>query len=124
MCAMKCLLFTFNVILETGVIPTDWCIGVIQPIYKNKGCENNPDNHRGITLLTCMGKLCTSLLNNRLSNYLKMSSMLGVEQAGFRSGYSALDHLFSLHVLIDMYLQSGKRICCALIDYQKAFDLV
>lgn len=27
----------FNVILHTGVIPSDWTVGVIKPLYKNKG---------------------------------------------------------------------------------------
>ena len=31
------LLKLFNVILKTGIIPTDWCISFISPIYKNKG---------------------------------------------------------------------------------------
>ena len=33
------LLKLFNVILKTGIIPTDWCISFISPIYKNKGKE-------------------------------------------------------------------------------------
>ena len=47
----------FNLILETGIVPTDWAIGIIQPLYKNKGSINSPDNYRGITLLSCIGKL-------------------------------------------------------------------
>ena len=47
----------FNLILETGIVPTDWAIGIIHPLYKNKGSINSPDNYRGITLLSCIGKL-------------------------------------------------------------------
>ena len=58
----------FNLILETGIIPDEWCMGVIQPIYKKKGSVSDPDNYRGITLLlSCMSKLFTALVNNRLS---------------------------------------------------------
>ena len=27
----------FNVVLKTGIIPSDWCISFISPIFKNKG---------------------------------------------------------------------------------------
>ena len=42
----------FNIILQTGIIPTDWCVGLIMPLYKNKGSPNDPDNYRGIKLLS------------------------------------------------------------------------
>ena len=58
---------TFNVVLDSGIVPTEWCIGVIIPIFKNKGENTNPDNYREITLLSCLGKLFTSVLNNRIS---------------------------------------------------------
>ena len=56
----------FNIILDTGIIPSEWTIGVIKPIYKNKGDINDANNYRGITLLSCIGKLFTSVLNSRL----------------------------------------------------------
>ena len=73
----------FNIVLNTGVIPTNWCIGIIKPLYKGKGPQDQPDNYRGISLLSCVGKLFTSL-NSRLSLYLESGCILGQEQAGFR----------------------------------------
>ena len=43
----------FIVVLLSGHIPHDWLIGIIKPIYENKGDINGPDNYRGITLLSC-----------------------------------------------------------------------
>ena len=114
----------FNIILNSGIIPTDWTLGIIKPIYKNKGSPNDPENYRGITLLSCIGKLFTAVINTRLSNYLEGVGAIGDEQAGFREGFSTLDHIFVLHSLIDLYLKSKKRVYCALIDYKKAFDLI
>ena len=114
----------FNCILNTGVIPTDWCIGLILPLYKNKGSCHDPDNFRGITLLSCLGKLFTAVLNNRITKYLEYTGTMGDEQAGFRSGYSTMDHVFVLKAIIDIYLCKRSRVYCAFIDYSKAFDLV
>ena len=114
----------FNIVLKTGIVPTDWCIGIIQPIYKKKGSSNDADNYRGITLLSCIGKLFTACINNRLTNYVEATGSLGEEQAGFREGYSTNDHTFVLQALIDLYLSKNKRLYCAFIDYKKAFDLI
>ena len=114
----------FNLILDSGVIPTNWCLGIIIPLYKNKGSVNDPDNYRGITLLSCLSKLFTSALNNRITIFLERFDSIGEEQAGFRAGYSTMDHVFVLNSIIDIYLQKRKRVYCAFIDYKKAFDLV
>ena len=86
----------FNVILETGIIPSDWTIGIIKALYKNKGDINDVNNYRGITLLSCLGKLFTSVINSRLYTYLTNEGLLGNEQAGFRPKHSTLVHIFAL----------------------------
>ena len=78
-------------------------------IFKNKGEMTNPDNYRGITLLSCLDKLLTSVLNNRISEFLEKGQTLGEEQAGFRSSYSTIDHVFALKTIVDYYLQKRKR---------------
>ena len=114
----------FNIVLETGIIPSDWTIGVIKPLYKNKGDINNVNNYRGITLLSCIGKLFTSILNSRLYTYLTNEKILGNEQAGFRPKHSTLDHIFALHILSKYYIDQSKQLFCAFVDYSKAFDFI
>ena len=114
----------FNVVLNTGIIPDDWCVGIINPIFKGKGENSDPNNYRGISLLSCFGKLFTSCINKRLNEYADSHNILGEEQAGFRPGYSTADHIFSLKCIIDIYLSSNKKLFCAFVDYEKAFDKV
>ena len=59
----------FNRVLNSGQIPESWTIGMIMPIYKNKGDKGDFDNYRGITILSCLGKLFTSVINARLNKY-------------------------------------------------------
>ena len=114
----------FNIILDKACIPEVWCKGIILPIYKKKGDINDPDNYRGITILSCLGKLFTSILNKRINNFLENSGLLCEEQAGFRRSYSTVDHIFTLKMLIEFYLGKNKKLYCAFIDYRKAFDSV
>ena len=57
----------FNLVLLSGIVPTNRCIGIIKSIYKKKGSIDDPDNYRGITLLSCIGKLFTASINARLA---------------------------------------------------------
>ena len=114
----------FNIVLESGKAPNDWCMGIISPIYKKKGSKSSPDNYRGITLLSCMGKLFTNAINKRLTNLIEQERIIGPEQAGFRTHHSTMDHVFSLHSIVDYYLASHKRVYAAFLDYRKAFDMV
>ena len=64
---MLCVLF--NNLLDAGVFPEEWGKAIIVPIYKN-GDKVDPGNYRGISLLTCISKLFTKILNNRLVVFL------------------------------------------------------
>jgi hypothetical protein len=114
----------FNKILDTGSIPSDWSTGLIVPIYKNKGDIMDTNNYRGITLISCVAKLFTSILNTRLTNFLQDNSVLHENQTGFRKGYSANDHIFLFKCIIDLFCFKKQKLFCAFIDYQKAFDTV
>ncbi len=114
----------FNLVLDSGIFPEKWLIGIIKPIYKNKGDEDNPANYRPITLLSCVSKLFTSVLNNRLNQYVERTGILLDNQAGFRKGFSTTDHIFTLHTLIEILKNSKQKVFCAFIDFSKAFDNV
>jgi hypothetical protein len=55
----------FNIIFDTGVLPQSWLNEIIKPIYKNKGDVKDPMNYRPITIISCLGKLFTAILNAR-----------------------------------------------------------
>ena len=99
----------FNLVFETGILPEAWLTGIIVPIYKNKGDKLEPKNYRPITLLSCLGKIFTSVLNSRLNTFIEESLLLHQNQAGFRSGYSTNDHIFSLYTLVELLRVKKKK---------------
>ena len=90
----------FNLIFNSGKIPNTWLAGNIVPFYKNKGAKTDPKNFRPITILSCFGKLFTSVLNNRLNTFLDEFLLLNENQTGFRKKYSTLDNTFVIYGLL------------------------
>lgn len=45
-------------------------------------------------------------------------------QAGFRKGYSTIDHVFLLHYLVENLKHQKKKLFCCFVDFSKAFDSV
>ena len=74
----------FNIVFNNGCVPEVWIKGFIVPIYKKNGDKENPDNYRGITILSCMGKLFTAILNKRINYFLETYGIIGEDQAAFR----------------------------------------
>ena len=114
----------FNIVLNSGSVPDDWTLGIIKPIYKQKDDIKDPKNYRGISLISCICKLFTAILNKRLSEFVDVNNAIGEEQVGFRRSYSTLDHVVSLQSIIHLYLNKRKRIYCTFVDYAKAFDSI
>ena len=82
----------FNRILDTGKYPA-----FIVPIHK-KDDRSKVENYRGITLLSALGKLFTSILNNRLYDYMVQKGILKAEQGGFRKMHGTVDSIFTLKI--------------------------
>ena len=82
----------FNVVFDTAIIPESWTVGVIKPIYKNKGDPKKPENYWPITILSCLGKLFTLIINNRLKTFTENFQVIDSYQAGFRENYSTADN--------------------------------
>lgn len=114
----------FNAIFDQGRYPSQWAKAVIVPIFK-KGAKDVADNYRGISLLSITSKCFTSILNRRLSNWLASESKIMENQAGFRKNYSTIDHVFTLHSIVQNCLsKKGRKLYVAFVDFKKAFDSV
>ena len=93
----------FNTILRSGVFPSLWRENFIKPLFKG-GDMNDPSCYRGIVISSCLSKLFTRIMFNRLDEYLKNNNIICPEQKGFRKGMRTSDHIFTLKTLIDKIL--------------------
>ncbi|XP_078607973.1 uncharacterized protein LOC144879949 [Branchiostoma floridae x Branchiostoma japonicum] len=114
----------FNKCFNFGVIPRQWTVGIINPLFKS-GRKDEVENYRSITLLSVFGKLFLTILGKRLNNWGESGEKLVESQMGFRKGYGVLDNLFCLNSIVNKYLTRPRgRFYCAFVDFSKAFDSV
>src|SRR3984957_8193015 len=103
-------------------VPVDGARGIIVPLYKD-GEKKNVDNYRGITLLSVVGKLYTSILNNRISEWLEKKKKIVEKQGGFRAKRSTTEQIFILKETIQGRRVKKTTFGCFL-DIRKAYDTV
>ena len=75
----------FQIIYHFEVVPRDWKLGSICPIFK-EGDKQDLGNYRSITLLSVVGKLMERILNARLSKWLEKGDRLYDVLGGFCPG--------------------------------------
>ncbi len=113
----------FNLILSVGYFPRSWRKGLVINIHKS-GIVSDPNNYRGITLSSSIGKLFSGIMNLRLINMLNVKDLYSKYQFGFREDYRTADNIFIMNKLMSNYRHAGKKLYIAYIDFKKAFDRV
>ena len=76
------ILKLFNIVFNSNIKLEHWTMAIITPIWK-AGPKMDPSNYRGISILSCFGKLYTAILNRRLTKYAIAKSILKPEALGF-----------------------------------------
>lgn len=114
----------FNLCFETGILPSLWRKTMICPVPKDPTKDKRILNYRGISLLSVVGKLYSSVLNNRQLIYLENDRLLAEEQNSFHKNRSCKNHVFSAYALIRDRLKNKQDTFGVFIGFQKAFDFV
>ncbi len=112
----------FNHILDSGIYPDTWKRSFLISVFKS-GDYDDPNDYRGICLSSCLAKLFSSILNDRLYNY--MENKLSKFQIGFKRGCRTSDHIFTLNSLVKKYLKrrnGPRKLYACFVDFSKAFD--
>ena len=115
----------FNKIFQSTSYPSSWTYRYLITIFK--GDVNwDPNNYRGIAIGSCLAKLYSIVLLNRLENRLKTGiKNISANQIGFRKNYRTSDHIFVLSTMVTKIVKlNKKRLYVAFIDFQKAYDSI
>ena len=103
-------------------IPDEWKRGIILPFYKGKGSRQECKNYRGITLLSCPGKVFAHVILTRIKPLLLQRRR--PEQSGFTPGRSTLDRILALNILQQTRTDFAQSLWVAYVDLKAAFDSV
>ena len=116
------LLDLINVIFQSGEIPKSLKIGLLTPVFKNKGSSNDVLNYRGITVLPVLEKIIEVILKNRIST--RISQNQSVYQRGFTNGVSPLHAALIVEEVTRDTRDKGLTCDLIFLDAKSAFDVV
>ena len=87
-------IFNKSVCISEGVVPQDWKIANVTPIFK-KGTKLDSGNYRPVTgsLTSHIGKLLESLIRDAMINHVIQNRLINESQHGFRHKKSCLTNL-------------------------------
>ena len=108
----------FNHVFLTLYPPT-WTMMKVFTIYK-KGTKDDPNNYRGISILSAIPKLYDMILSHRFSLWYTPRP----EQAGAQPGRGCEEQILTVRLIIDIARKTKKLLYVAFIDYHKAYDKV
>lgn len=111
----------FNSVIREGTTPEAWSRSIVVLFFK-KGDNTLLKNYRPISLLSHVYKLFSRVITNRLAS--RLDDFQPREQAGFRKGFSTVDHIHTLRQIIQKTEEYNRPLCLAFVDYEKAFDSV
>ena len=111
----------FNCSLGGNIFPSEWKLGKIVPIPKNKE-KKFVTNWRHISLLALPGKLLEKVVHKQLFSHLKFNKLLSEKQHGFTKNKST-STAFQDFIFYTSNCINKSQICSGIyIDLSKAFD--
>lgn len=120
---VKPLSHIINSSFMSGCFPDRLKHTIVLPIHK-KGCCNNINNYRPISILTAFSKLIEKIVFDRLSSYFKKFNLISKFQHGFIKGKSTETALYELVDSILAALENKEACCGVMLDLSKAFDSI
>ena len=113
----------FNLMVEDAWTPEEWNGEHVALTHKGKS-KYSLDNYRGIAVSSCVGKVLTRLLTNRLNETAEQQQWLPEAQAAFRKNRCVEDHIFTVRTIMEKSKKEKFPLYAAFLDLRKAYDSV
>lgn len=117
------LAYVINLSLRTGVVPSDFKMARVIPLFK-KGNRNTESNYRPVSILPVLSKVFEKIVYIQFYSYLCDHNLIYKFQSGFRAGFSTDTALSYLCDKIKFNMDAGLYTGLVMLDLQKAFDTV
>ena len=109
--------------LDEGVVPEDWRLANVTPIYK-KGGKSKVGNYRPVSLTAIICKLMEGIIKDAVTRHLLANDLLAHSQHGFMQRKSCLTNLLEYLDELTRLVDEGHNVDVVYLDFSKAFDKV
>ena len=118
----KILSLLFNLILQLGVVPSEFGQGLLIPIPKDSGARGilKVSQFRGITISPVISKVFEHCILKLFKTYLYSSD----RQFGFKKKIGCNHAIFAVRKTIDYFVENGSTVNMCCLDVASAFDRV
>ena len=117
------LAMIFNMSFVTGIVPSEWRMANVTPIFK-KGKKINPGNYRPVSLTCIASRVMESILKDHIVDYLTFNDLILKSQHGFMKKRSCLTNLLEYIENLTDLVDRGHAVDVVYLDFSKAFDKV
>ena len=117
------LAYVFNKSFEQGVVPCQFKIAKVVPIFKS-GDPRIADNYRPISLINNFAKILEKIMALRLTAFLENHSLISNSQFGFRKSHSTIHPIILFQNFVTKALNKKEHAIAIFCDLRKAFDTV
>ena len=112
-----------NCVRSAEYIPTCCRVGVQVPLYKGKDtCPLDPNNSRGITLLSVFNKILEILIWHRVEYWWETNRVISELQGACKKGLSCIHTAMILQETVATSLETNRK--CLVAYFDVAFDTV
>lgn len=111
-----------NNIFMHGKIPETLKMGLLTPVFKNKGTKQQAIYYRGITVLPVISKIIETIIKQRTTNIILKTQ--NKSQRGFTVGASPMNSSLSVEECYRDAKDANKGFHLILLDAKAAFDTV
>ena len=109
----------------TEYVPACYRIGMQVPLFKGKDfCPLDPNNYRGITLLSIFNKLLEVLIWHRVETWSQDNNVISELQGACKKGLSCIHTTMLLQETVATSLVTNRKCLVAYFDVAKSFDTV
>jgi hypothetical protein len=116
----KLLVALVGCIFKHGSISESLKMGLLTPVFKNKGTRQQAINYRGITVLPVIGKIVETVIKCRTNNCVL--EMQNKRQRGFTAGSSPMNSALPIEESYRESKDNNAILHLVLLDGKATFD--